>query len=217
LATAIALSGGALFMSDDMEQLSPERLDLLSSLLPPVPEAAAVSDLLREPMPSTMMLKIERAFESWSVLARFNWSGRRRDLTLALPPGRWHVFEFWERRYYGGCEGELVLERVPAHGVRMLALRKALDRPQVVGSTFHYSMGAREIEDMRYDVRRKTLRVDLLPVAKRSGQLFVHAPRGYRLARALLGGGPVDVRREGRLLIASLTIDSPSKLTIQFG
>jgi alpha-galactosidase len=216
LATAIALSGGAVFLSDDLQQLAGERLDLVSSLLPAIPEAAAVGDLLREPMPSTMELAIERPFESWSVVARFNWSGRRPDLTVALPPGRWHVFDFWEYRYHGVHERELLLERVPAHGVRLLALRKAIDRPQIVGSTFHYSMGGREIDRVRFDARRRTLIVDLLPVARRGGELFVYAPRGYRLVDALLDGAPVEARRDGPLLIVRLTIDEPSTLTFDF-
>lgn len=216
LATAIALSGGAAFLSDDMEQLSPERLDLVSALLPPIAESAAVSDLLREAMPSTMVLDVARPFESWRVVGRFNWVGRWGDLSLALPPGRWHVFEFWEGRYYGVRDGELLLGRVAPHGVRLLSLRKALDWPQLVGSTFHYSMGAREIDGVRWDQRERTLRVDLVPVAKREGELFVRAPHGYRFAAATLDGADIDVRRDGHLLIARLAIDTPSLLAIAF-
>jgi alpha-galactosidase len=216
LATAIALSGGAVFLSDDMEQLSPERLDLVSSLLPPIAESAAVSDLMREAMPSTMTVDITRPFESWHVVGRFNWAGRGQDLSLALPPGRWHVFEFWEGRYHGVHEGELLLGRVAPHGVRLLSLRKALDRPQVVGSTFHYSMGAREIDGARWDQRQRTLRINLVPVAKREGELFVHAPEGYRFARATVDGEDVAVRFDGQLLVVHLAIDKPSLLAITF-
>ena len=216
LATVIALSGGAVFLSDDMEQLARERLDLVSSLLPAIPEAAVVRDLLRESMPSTMELGIQRPFESWSVVARFNWSGRRQDIAQTLPPGRWHVFEFWERQYLGVHEHELTLERVPAHGVWLLALRKVIDKPQVIGSTFHYSMGGREIEHIRFDAGRKTLLVDLLPVAKRKGELFVYVSDAYRLVEALLDDGPVSVRLDGPLLIVGLALDKPSKLAFQF-
>ncbi len=216
LATAIALSGGAMFLSDDMEQLSSERLDLVSALLPPIAESAAVSDLLREAMPSTMTLDIARPFESWRVVGRFNWAGRWRDLSLALPPGRWHIFDFWAQSYYGVHEGELRLGRVAPHGARLLSLRQALDRPQVVGSTFHYSMGAQEIGGGRWDKRMRALRIDLVPVAKREGELFVHAPRDRRLVEATRDGVNTEVRRAGELLIMRLAIDEPSSLAIKF-
>jgi len=216
LATAIAMSGGALFFSDDMDQLSPERLELMSSLLPPILEAAAVSDLLRESMPSTLELVLERAFESWSVVARINWSGRRQDLSVDLPAGCWHAFEFWDSRYYGEHENDLRLERVPPHGVRLFALRQVLERPQLVGSTFHYSMGGREIEDAKFDEPSRTLRVQLAPVARRGGKVFVHASRGFRFERATLDGEAVDVTSDGELLAVALTIDAPSELALIF-
>ncbi len=216
LATAIALSGGAVFLSDDMEQLSPERLDLVSALLPPIAESAAVSDLLREAMPSTMMLDIARPFESWLVVGRFNWAGRRRELSLALPPGHWHIFDFWERRYLGVHENGVWLERVAPHGVRLLSLRQALDRPQVVGSTFHYSMGAQEIAGARWNERLRTLSVNLVPVGKREGELFVHVPGDLQFAAASLDGEDVPVRFDGQPLIVDMTIDRPSKLALKF-
>ena len=216
LATAIALSGGAVFLSDNLDQLSPERLDLVSSVLPPIPESAAVNDLLREPMPSTMTVEIKRPFESWLVIGRFNWHGRPRDLAVPLPPGRWHIFDFWEQRYLGLHEAAVQLARVAPHGVRLLSLRAALDRPQVVGSTFHYSMGALEIDNVRWDGHRRALRVQLRPVAKQAGELLVHVPRGYRLLQATLDRAEIDVRREGQLLIARLPVDEPTSLTMTF-
>ncbi len=214
LATAIALSGGAVFLSDDMEQLSAERLDLISSLLPPVAESARVHELLREEMPSTMQVELSRPFESWMLVGRFNWGGRSRNVSHSLPPGRWHVFDFWEQRYMGVYEGEVLLERVPAHGARLLSLRLALDHPQVVGSTFHYSMGGREIDDIRWDLRERALQVDLVPVAKRTGDLLVHVPSKYRLRNVTLDRKVIDVERDGQLIVASIAIESPASLVM---
>jgi alpha-galactosidase len=217
LATAIALSGGALLFSDDLVHLSPDRVELMSSLLPAIAETASVEDIMRESMPSNMTMRIERKFESWNVIARFNWSGRRRDLAVELPQGRWHVFEFWEQRYYGIHQRQLLLNQVPARGVRLLALRRAAGRPQVVGSTFHYSMGGAEIEGQRYDARRRVLQVDLLPVAKPQGELVLHVPRGFRTREATLDGVTLDPLSAGGTLTAQIAVDSPARLLVVFG
>jgi alpha-galactosidase len=217
LATAIALSGGAFFISDDMAQWPRRRLDLVSSLLPPLDEGGTARDLLRESMPSTLELEVRRPFESWRLVGRFNWSGRRRSLPVALPRGRWHAFEFWEGRYYGAHADDLVLPDVPAHGVRLLALRRALDRPQLLGTTFNYSMGGREVAGARWDGRRRTLRIDLRPVAKQRGAAFVFAPGGYRFAEALLDGKPVaPASRDGRVLSFRVALTKAATLTVRF-
>jgi alpha-galactosidase len=217
LASAIALSGGALLISDDMALWPRGRLDLVSSLLPLLDEGGRARDLLREPMPSTLELEVRRPFERWLLVGRFNWSGRKQPLSVELPRGRWHAFEFWSGRYYGAHEGELTLPDVPAHGVRLLALRRALDRPQLIGTTFHYSMGGREIAGARWDGRRRELRIDLQPVAKRRGEVWVHAPRGFRLAEARLADKPIAAaRREGRALAFRFALTSPAALTLRF-
>lgn len=217
LATAIALSGGAIFLSDDMAQLAGDRIELISALLPPLDVAPAVPGLMTEAMPSTLEVRVTRPFASWRLLARFNWLRRRRALSATLPPGRWHVFEFWQGAYYGVREREVVLPSVPAHGVSLLSLRRALDRPQVVGTTFHAGMGAHEIAAERFDARRGTLRLELRPVAKRRGELFVHVPKRYRFVEALLSGEPLAPRGRGsRVLGFRFSLETRSVLALRF-
>ena len=196
LATAIALSGGMVLASDDLTELSKERLGLLSLLLPPLGEAPIVRDLMTSELPSDALVEVRRPFESWWLLGAFNAAGRRRTLSVDLPPGHWHAFELWERRYHGEREGTLRLADVPSHGVRLLALRRARTRPQLLGTTFHFSMGGREIEAVAY--RRGALSIALRPVAKQEGELFLHVPAGYRLLEARLDGGPLRPKRRDR-------------------
>jgi len=216
LATAIALSGGMVLASDDMTRLSPERLEIVSLLLPPLGDAPVVPDLMDDSMPSLMETEVSRAFESWRLLGAFNWQRKRNTLRVALPKGRWHVFELWEGRYYGSRERHIDLPEVPSHGARLLALRKAQPRPQLIASTFHYSMGGAEIDDVSYDGRRRTLRVRLRPVAKKDGEIVVHAPAGYRSAEATLDGEAIASRREGRLLRFSFALEQPRELRVRF-
>jgi alpha-galactosidase len=217
LATAIGLSGGAVIASDDLTQLAPERLDLVSLLLPPLGETPAVPDLLEREQPETMMVCVARPFETWWLIGRFNWQRRRRALAVRLPPGRWHVFDFWRRRYLGVHEGDMTVPDVPAHGVALLGLRRARATPQLLATTLHWSMGGREVEDARYDRRSETLRIVLQPVARQRGELFVVRPRSYRLLRAEVDGQLIErVQRQGNVLVVPLTVAERTAVRLRF-
>jgi alpha-galactosidase len=217
LATAIALSGGAVLLSDDFRQLSDDRLDLIASILPPVTDPVAVPGLLGESMPSTMSLAMDRPFDSWLVVARFNWAGRPRDLDVPLPSGRWHVFEFWGQRYLGVHEGRLDVNAVPPHGVCLLSLRRVLDRPQVIGTSFHVSMGGKELADVEWNGTERLLRLSLQPVAKQSGQITLYLPQSMQASTAHLSGVDANVRSiAANVINIGTVIDNPCELRALF-
>lgn len=217
LATAIGLSGGMVLVSDDLTELPRDRLALISLLLPPLGDAPQVRDLLTAGEPSEVELAVARPFESWLLLGVFNWQRRRRTLDVRLPAGRWHAFELWERRYYGERAGAIELPDVPPHGARLLALRRPQPRPQFLGTTFHVSMGGREVASARYDGRRDVLAIGLRPVAKREGELFAHVPAGYRFVEAQLAGAPVAAERRGRRVLGlRFVLEEPAVLSVRF-
>ncbi|MEX1254601.1 MAG: glycoside hydrolase family 36 protein [Dehalococcoidia bacterium] len=219
LATAIALSGGMVLMSDDLTRLSQERLDIISLLLPPLGDEPYCPDLLESGQPSTLRQSVSlvESDEYGQIVGHFNWERRRRTLEAAVPPGPHHVFELWEERYYGVHERRVTLPDVPSHGVRLLALHGTQDVPQLLATTFHYSMGGKEIEDVRFDGRRDELRIDLQPVAKRRGAVYIHVPSGYRFADADLDGAALTAeRKEPGVLAFRFDLTQPARLTARF-
>jgi alpha-galactosidase len=167
LATVIGLSGGMVLDSDKLPKLSEERGELISLLLPVYGKAAVPLDLFQTPeLPAILSLDCG----THTLLGVFNWGDESGEVTAKLPEGRWHIFELWQREYLGVCEGTLTLP-APPHGCRLLRLTPDLGRPQVVGSTLHFTMGAMEITSEEWDGRR--LRVGLRPVARRNGDLYV--------------------------------------------
>ena len=102
------------------------------------------------------------------------------QIKAPLPPGRWHVFEFWKREYIGLRDGSLRLP-VPPRGCLLLRITPHLGRPQIIGSTFHITQGAAEIAGEEWD--GSTLRVQLRPVARQDGELFVWRPDGVHAMR----------------------------------
>lgn len=144
LATVISLTGGAFLISDDMTQLSPERMKLAASLLPLLPPNPEVPDLFSTQMPARLRQKLSNVQGDWQVIALFNWSDQPCD--LVFDPNDWglegncHLTrEFWTGEF-AVVDSQHIFSQVPAHGARLLAVRT----PQstcYVGSDLHISQG----------------------------------------------------------------------------
>lgn len=216
LATVIGLSGGAMFDSDDLTDLSPERQDLVSAMLPPLDRAATCRDLMERTFPSLFELECARPFASWRLAGLINLEDRARDVRLALPPGRWHAFEFWSRRYLGEYEGTFVARRLQPHTSRLLRLTPATGEPALVGSTFHIGQGVHELADGAYDRRSRTLRLSLRPVPLSRGTLYVWAPAGA--GRPLVDGAKDAIirRAAGAVWLVNLSVTEPRSLAVRF-
>jgi hypothetical protein len=174
LTTVIGLSGGMVLDSDKLAKLSDERRDLISLLLPVYGRSAVPIDLFQTPdVPSLFSLDCG----THRLTAVFNWSDELRKVEAPLPKGQWHAFEMWEREYLGVRGGSLALP-VPPHGCRLLRLTPDLGRPQVVGSTFHITMGAMEIESETWDGAK--LQIEMRAVARDRGELWVWLPGGVQ-------------------------------------
>ncbi|NIS79156.1 MAG: hypothetical protein GTO14_02790 [Anaerolineales bacterium] len=147
LSTIIAISGGALIVSDHLPTLSEERAAWLSRMIPPLQKEARVIDWFDAPQPSKLVLSIEGAVGTWDLIAIMNWEDRKRDLLVDLtvmriaksPP--FHLFDFWRQQYERLEDERFILEAVPAHGVRLISLRSITDMPQWIGDTIHISQG----------------------------------------------------------------------------
>ncbi len=131
LASAIALTGGSLLVSDDLPSLPAERLRIAEVLVPVMGERARVIDWFDNGMPEHLRLDQLGVTGEWHILADFNWSDKAvsREITLEdyhLNPGRYVVREFWS-----GDAGTLTstqsykINQLPAHGCAVLAVRQA--------------------------------------------------------------------------------------------
>jgi alpha-galactosidase len=161
-ATAVGLTGGMALVSDRMARLTPERLDILARLLPPMSERAQPLSYLSPGIPAVVTAAIKRSWGSWLLAGVFNAYGRNHALslpwtTLSLPDGAYHAVEFWSGAYLGQSETGVDLA-LPRHGVAALAIHRVSQEPQLIGSTFHIGQGAVELADVNYDPAAQTLR-----------------------------------------------------------
>ncbi|MEN4011856.1 MAG: alpha-galactosidase [Bellilinea sp.] len=147
LATAIALTGGSLLVSDDLPALPDARLRLAQLLLPVIGKTARVIDLYEANPPAFVRLDLDGAIGGWHLLARFNWD----DLPRAweFNPADFHLnsmgytlHSLWDD-YTAVCRSGQLLEMplIPPHGVCLLAVYPAAPTPTFAGSNLHVSQG----------------------------------------------------------------------------
>ena len=206
--TVIALSGGVALLADPIRALSRERKSLIAACFPVYPQAARPVRLFEgRACPSAYRLRVDKPFGRWEVLAACNWEDAERDVTMPLPAGKSHVFDFWRRQYLGVREKEICLSVAP-HGVRLISARPVLGGAiELVGTAVHVTQGAAELDDFAESHGGRGLRFALrMPFGKKA-TLFVRAdgaPRSIGPVRAFVWPAEGDVysvtlEGEGRL------------------
>lgn len=149
LATAIAMTGGSLLLSDALAKLSPDRLRLAASMLPPINQRARVLDWLDEVTPSRLRLDLHKSCGQWTLAAFFNWADKMRRVTLhpsdfdLSAEKSYLVRSFWDNQIDCVPIGRPLIETdLPAHAVLLLALREYQPgKPVYAGSNLHISQG----------------------------------------------------------------------------
>lgn len=216
LSTVIALSGGMVFLSDELPKLPPERLQMASLLLPPYGRPAVPLDMMERFPPSVLRLEVERPFERWWLQGMLNWGDSPADVVAPLPDEPVHVFDLWEERYFGVQRKQVTFEQMAPHSAKLLALRPARAEPQVVSSTFHFGQGAVEIEDACFDSSAMALTVRLLRPGRGEGGVIIHVPRTHR-ELSLESDVPAEMsRRPDGLLAVRLGLEERAQFTVRF-
>jgi len=147
LATMIAITGGSLFLSEDLSRVPEERLRIAQQLYPLIGKRPRVMDWFDHSMPHLLRLDLENPTGVWHLLAIFNWEDAPQDMVLPLdkcdlPGGAYFAREFWSGSINQISDGILKLLAVPAHGVRLVSLRP-LDQEvaRFLGGDLHISQG----------------------------------------------------------------------------
>mgnify|MGYP002395352703 CR=1 FL=1 len=149
LATAIGLTGGSLLLSDDLPQLSKARLKFAQVLLPVIDQRAQVVDWFDTETPQHLRVDMNGPAGLWHLLAIFNWDDEPTSLTFSpedfqLPKDQiWWAREFWLGTIEQmGSESPITFNEVPAHGVRVIAVRPYdAGQPAYLGGDLHLSQG----------------------------------------------------------------------------
>lgn len=190
LVSVVALTGGLTLDSDHLPRLR-GRVEYLRRVLPPTDQAARAVDLFRSENPAQLVLAVERPWGQWWVIGLLNWSDRTTTTrvsldALGIPPGAYHVYNYWMNRYEGTTDRELVARRHQPHETRVYSLRPVSDEPDWLTSSFHMAQGAAEIAAVARQREGNLLRirVDLVKPGEQFGDVLFTVPEGWRVAEA---------------------------------
>lgn len=211
-AVIVSLPGQMMFSGDKLAALEPEKIRLLRQTLP----VADVRPTNLYPRFETLPiwdLRVRRDFDAWDVVALFNFNwGDQSDPVgfsldeLGLEAGTYIGYEFWT-----GALFENITERfelpVPQKGVRLLSLRKKLDRPQFLSSDRHLSQGAVDLTALEWNTETKRLSGRVKLVAEFPTTLRFYVPEGFSLQNVSTDN--VDkvqtLEADGRIAAVTLT------------
>jgi hypothetical protein len=176
-------------LSDDLDDIAPERRALAAMLMPPLLDGMDVPDLLSSRMPELAIVPVARPWGRWRLIGLFNWTETpvERELPGAVTLDErkaHHVVDFWERRYFRMVPGSpRPVLHIPAHGVVLLGIRQVKPSPHLVASTFHISQGA---EITRCEVDEHLFELELAPRRLATGAVWLALPA--RPTQATLDG-----------------------------
>jgi hypothetical protein len=135
------LVAGQIILSEDLDKLDANQLNLFSLAMPAAEKPAEPIDLFDRPFPQELFC----AGETFSLLALFNWSEEPKPAKINLAKyglrKKYHLFEFWTREYLGEIEGRKEAGKIAPHGVKYFALTEVSDQPQIIGLDFHLGIG----------------------------------------------------------------------------
>jgi hypothetical protein len=182
-------TGGFPILGENLKDFTPEKIHLLTLVLPSYGQAARPLDLFLNTTPEVYDLDVKTDWERWHVLLLQNWTDRDKDYNirfskLGLDENKTYlVYRFWDQGFLGRFRGETVL-RVAAKNGETFAIRETPEHPWVVSTDLHLTQGGVELGDVVYESSSQQLR----RLAKRhpgaTGHVVIYVPRGYRVAAA---------------------------------
>lgn len=183
-ASMFGLTGQHLMLSDPMDELGSEKIEILRRVLPVC--ATRPLDLYPRKDGATVWdLKIERPFGSWDVVGVFNFEKqpvrrvvRFADLGLASTDA-YIVYDFWNRRCLGRLAGEVVLD-LPPTACRVLAIHREAGQPQVISTSRHITQGGVDLMDVKWDAKHNELTGRSRAVRNDPYELRLWVPEGFR-------------------------------------
>jgi len=188
-ASLIALSGGVIFISEQVYALPPERLGIIKKILPAFANENKrysfgwPADFLERREPEVWVLPVKKPFGTWTVVGVFNWSDAsvKKTLEIAsfdLPPDvSYLVHEFWGDEFLGEFRQAIHLE-LPPHSCKVLAVRAKLAHPQLLSTTRHITQGGVEIHQLSWDESALTLTGVCQAIRNNPYEILIHVPPG---------------------------------------
>ena len=188
---------------DNLERLPEPRIHLRHPQLNHAPQYGK--------QPTWWMLEIDRPFEHWSVLARFNWREISRHWARGDRPAEeisfsdlglsdekeYLVYEFWSKRFLGKRKGSFTAPaQDSSNGMQVFAIREAREHPWIISTSRHISQGGVSLSDVKWGADANALYGTSTVVVDDPYLLTVHLPEGFRLTSAEVDRKKVQIANQ---------------------
>lgn len=220
----MALHGSITLTGDRLDNLTPERLDLLRRTWPPTGQTARPIDLFdvatgdkERRWPSIYALELQRDFGHWWIVGLFNWTDephersiRRADLP-GVEAGSLLVYDIFERSLLPEMADTCTLPVRPTAG-RLLAVHPKPDaRPIVLATSRHLMAGAVDLADVTWAPEQKTLSgKSKTLVADEAFWIDIYVPEGMAARDARVADKTVSLKQDGRVARMEFTAPAPT-------
>ena len=108
-------------------------------------------------------------------------------------PAKYLLWDFWNEKLLQSDAARLTIPK-PSKTGRIFALRPYFGRPQLLGTSGHFSCGIVETESIVWNEKEQTLTGRVRGNGGDETTLYFYTPSGMKLTSATLDGRPVDSR-----------------------
>jgi len=183
-----ALVGGTAMTSEPINK--PDAKDVWRNyeiMRPGSLEPAKLLTLGTSPDNTTFGFAAQRPFGDFAVYNLYNCTEGTKTLTLdfksaGLPPGlKCTVFDFWSNKVIGTATDSYTTVPLEIYSSALLRFTPLVsDRPTLVGSDLHLSIGATEINNLR--VSPSSVKIDLSDAGAQEGSLTFYSKQALTAA-----------------------------------
>jgi len=207
----MALAGNVLTYGDTFDDLPAEYVDLYRRVLPPLPVAGRPLDLWENEPYLLWGMDPGAADGAYTLFGVFEFQAKRAGQKIRLnldevaarsrswdqkpkeSPASWLLWDFWMQKLTK-VDGASLTIPVPSKSCSVFSLRADLGRPQLLGTSGHFSQGKLETQNITWNPRQGSLVGRVRGNGGDATTLFFHVPAGMACAAASVGYVPVVPR-----------------------
>ncbi len=229
----IALSGTVMTYGESLEDLPEQYTRMYQRLFPPLPVAGRPLDIWENDPYLLWGMDPGEADGPYVLFGVFDVTGdgpRRVRLNLdevaarcrgwdkpATAPGGYLLWDFWQQKLLLSESEKLELPLLAKSG-QLFALRSNRGRPQLLGTSGHFSQGVVEAHDVVWDAAKNQLRGNVRGNGGDPSTFFFHLPKGMKPSGAKLDGATAEIRQPepGVVAVDVPAVSEPVPLVLTF-
>jgi len=232
----MALAGNVLTYGDTFDDLPAEYVDLYRRVLPPLPVAGRPLDLWENEPYLLWGMDPGAADGAYTLFGVFEFQAKRAGQKIRLnldevaarsrswdqkpkeSPATWLLWDFWLQKLTK-VSGASITIPVPSKSCIVFSLRADLGRPQLLGTSGHFSQGKLETQNITWNPKQGSLVGRVRGNGGEPTTLFFHVPGGMTCKAASLGYDQVSPKivEPGVLALEVPAVrDDPVPFALQF-